>query len=125
MSNMFYADGQKVFLAHKPLIVGEDNVVVGARIWDVVRKETTSMHHFNYMKSPNKYLEKITEEFWDNYIEYGRCYLDKDHCMFMSGDNYRYTATDNNHKLCNWCGEEFKKVSKMIETREYNWISMK
>lgn len=46
----------------------------------------------------------VTEQFWEKYIEIGRCIYDHHH--WLQDENERYSYIDEKHRKCNWCGKE-------------------
>jgi hypothetical protein len=67
---------------------------------------------------------EITNWFWKNYMEKGRCIWDPNHQIHMREDENRYQMITKNSKRCRWCGKIFhKKKEKIIKTTYHDfWI---
>lgn len=52
----------------------------------------------------------ITEQFWNKYIEIGRCIYD--HHYWLQDEEDRYTYLMPNHRRCNWCDCEQHEIEK-------------
>lgn len=48
------------------------------------------------------------EDFWERYLEIGRCAIDTDHKQWFIGDEDRYSM-DGEIRTCNWCGAKHKR----------------
>lgn len=61
----------------------------------------------------------ITEQFWNKYVEIGRCIYD--HHFWLQDEENRYTYIDDTHRICNWCGQEQHEetVIHTYETRQW------
>lgn len=61
----------------------------------------------------------ITEEFWTRYEKVGRClFIDHDG-WYQDDNNTRFTYTDKNTRVCNWCGKtEHKRIEEIIKHKE-------
>lgn len=91
----------------------------GCRLWDVLcdgKKRKSVCVVCDGME--------IVPDFWPNYVERGRCYIDEKHTMDFIGDDARWRVVGDTRE-CLWCGEctqaltMFKKV-----VRRYRWITV-
>jgi hypothetical protein len=60
-----------------------------------------------------KHLKEI-EDFWDDYLEWGRCALDPNHqtSFLNAAGRYEYRA-GGKIRTCRWCGHEQRKIEKV------------
>lgn len=66
--------------------------------------------------------EDVTENFMNDYIRIGRCIWDKTHSGWVMGDEKRFTYTNKNERVCNWCGEVQRK--KEVVIIDYEWDNL-
>lgn len=59
----------------------------------------------------------ITYEFWNKYIEIGRCIYGCD--RWIQNDENKYTYISDTHRKCNWCGKEEKLIEKTYTRKEW------
>lgn len=66
-----------------------------------------------------KTVVNVTEQFWEKYIEIGRCIYD--HHYWLQDEEERYVYIDEEHRKCNWCGKEQHKkiVTHTYETKQW------
>lgn len=63
---------------------------------------------------------EVTDWFFKNYIELGRCFFDKYHYDFDNEYNERYYIINKNNRKCKWCGEHFHMEHyKKVEIKRY------
>lgn len=62
-----------------------------------------------------KTVVDVTKEFWEKYIEIGRC-IYGNHTSGLQDEDGRYTYFDDKHRVCNWCGKE-----EHLETKTYSY----
>lgn len=56
-------------------------------------------------------------DFWDRYLQIGRCAIDTTHRQFFIGDEGRYIMTGK-IRTCTWCGAQHKlRIEKKVTTR--------
>lgn len=73
-----------------------------------------------YLKADE--YEDITKTFMDEYIRSGRCVWDKAHNGWLQGSKDRFTYTNENERVCNWCGEVQRK--KEVMKIDYEWDNL-
>lgn len=54
-------------------------------------------------------------DFWDRYLQIGRCAIDTNHTQWFIGDNGRYVM-NGDIRTCTWCGAKHKR---RIEIKTY------
>lgn len=65
-------------------------------------------------------LVERTDEFWQGYIDIGRCFLDKEHRYCFTGNRWDYIDSDN--RVCKWCGHK-QHIERYTFTEERErWI---
>jgi len=52
--------------------------------------------------------------FWQRYMEIGRCAIDQDHRMYFTGDDARW-KTEGDTRHCQWCGNHSQTLRRWIE----------
>lgn len=57
-----------------------------------------------YIGHDKSHYVEVTKEFYEKYIEIGRCIYG--HKVYLCDDDSRYTYLDNTHRKCNWCGKD-------------------
>ena len=68
-----------------------------------------------------KTVVDVTKEFWEKYIEIGRCIYGK-HPFGLQDEEGRYTYLDGKHRICNWCGKEEHLETKTYSYTRDEWI---
>ena len=76
--------------------------ISGESLVSLVGSESDKYTNFCYSCNPSTHFINVTEQFFEKYIEIGRCIYDK-HCWLEDEEN-RYTYIDDTHRKCNWCG---------------------
>lgn len=66
--------------------------------------------------------EDITKTFMSEYIRIGRCVWDTTHDNWMIDSKNRFTNTNENERVCNWCGEVQRK--KEVVKIDYEWDNL-
>lgn len=67
-------------------------------------------------------LSEVTD-FWERYMQDGRCAIDTDHIMSFVGDISRW-LTDGDIRTCCWCGKVSQKLIKYTMTTECTkWVT--
>ena len=82
---------------------------------DSKEKYTTFANPWNNKKT----VVDVTEEFWNKYIEIGRCIYD--HHYWLRDEEQRYTYLDPYHRRCNWCGQEQHEETVTYTTERKEW----
>lgn len=72
-----------------------------------------------YLCNKKSEFVNVTEEFFEKYIEIGRC-IYGDHCH-MQDEETRYTYIDPTHRRCNWCGKEQEEIEVTQTTTYKEW----
>lgn len=90
--------------------------IIGASLLEILRKPPKMKYFF--INAFNDYQE-ITDEFFKDYVEIGRCLFDSEHNGWMTGDENRFTYQNDNERICSWCKlrqqKEIKQVIKEYE----------
>jgi hypothetical protein len=61
----------------------------------------------------------ITEEFWKIYEQIGRCLFIGHNSWYQDDNNTRFTYTDDDTRVCNWCGKtEHRRFEEIIKHKE-------
>ncbi len=99
--------------------VESEDGLIGARLIDILRK-IPSMD-FWYGNVKNNHVE-ITEDFFNDYIEIGRCLFDQSHDGLLRNADNRFTYINEDERKCNWCGiEQHKEIEEEIK-HVTHWI---
>lgn len=69
-----------------------------------------SQETFSYIGYKCSNYIEVTKEFYEKYIEIGRCIYG--HGMRIADDEGRFTYLEDKHRKCNWCGHEEHLVEK-------------
>lgn len=69
-----------------------------------------------------KTVVDVTKEFWEKYIEIGRCIYGK-YSFGLQDDEDRYTYYDDTHRKCNWCGKEEHLETKTHSYMRDEWVT--
>lgn len=60
----------------------------------------------------------VTEAFLEGYLRLGKCAIDPEHRL-EAGIGERYTLTDEDHRVCNWCGQrEAREVVRRVVVKD-------
>lgn len=84
--------------------VARDNLTSFVRLRDVMLGHYQAHWHGPL---PAHWLD-VTDQFWADYQNKGRCILDKHHTTYFSRAETRFTETKHS-RLCNWCGQWFHR----------------
>jgi hypothetical protein len=61
----------------------------------------------------------ITVEFWKRYEEIGRCLFIGHNSWYQDDNNTRFTYTDDDTRVCHWCGKtENRRFEEIIKYKE-------
>lgn len=93
---------------------GTTNCIEGKCINNLIREGRGSQETYYYIAEKHSHFVEVTEEFFEKYIEIGRCIYG--HQFYLNDDENRYTYIDNTHRVCNWCG---KKQHEEVITYTY------
>lgn len=65
----------------------------------------------------------ITDIFWKEYINIGRCLFTEHSGVWIRGDEDRFSYTNNTRK-CNWCGKwQHKEIIKEVKIKRHEvWV---
>lgn len=67
----------------------------------------------------------VSDWFWPEYARIGRCVWDREHSGFMSGAEERFiTEAGEGTRLCTWCGQRQRLVTKRKVIRVDSWVMM-
>jgi len=96
------------------------NCITGKCINSLIVGGQCSQTTFCYMCNANSNFVDVTKEFYEKYIEIGRCIYG--HGVWISDDEERFTYIDPEHRRCNWCGEEEHLEKKVITYTRDVWV---
>lgn len=66
----------------------------------------------------------VSDWFWPEYARIGRCVWDPGHNGFMVGTEGRFIIEAGKRtRLCNWCGQRQRLVTKRKTVRVHAWVS--
>lgn len=99
-------------------VLRTDEGLIGSTLSNVLRGER--IEEFYYSNIHKDYYE-ITEEFFNLYLDKGRCLFDYNHNGWLAYDSNRFTAYDD-HRICNYCGKRQNKKVEIISEEVTNWI---
>lgn len=78
--------------------------ITGKCIGSLIQEVKKSQEIYFYMGYQSSHYVEVTKEFFDKYIEIGRCIYG--HYNWLPNDENRYTYINDTHRKCNWCGKE-------------------
>lgn len=96
------------------------NYISGKCINSLIVGGQGSQTTFCYMCNVNSSFVDVTKEFYEKYIEIGRCIYG--HGLWISDDEERFTYIDSRHRRCNWCGKEEYLEKKVITYTRDVWV---
>lgn len=98
----------------------ESICITGTCINGLIQGDRGSQTTYSYIGYENSQYIEVTEEFFEKYIEIGRCIYG--HGLWIADDEERYTYSDEIHRKCNWCGkEEHLEIKTFSYTRDI-WV---
>ncbi|MCL1696337.1 hypothetical protein [Lysinibacillus sp. BPa_S21] len=123
-----YISGEPITFNENEFLIGNVIVVrgviksngglIGCALSNVLRGG--KIEDYWYSNIHNDFYE-ITDEFFNLYLEKGRCLFDANHNGWLAHDDDRFTTYDK-YRICNYCGKrQNKKVEKVCE-EVTNWI---
>ncbi len=99
--------------------VEHEDSVIGNSLLEILRKVPSQQYW--YQSALITYSD-ITEEFYNDYIDIGRCLIDNSHTGWLRNTDNRFTYINDNERKCNWCGiEQHREVEEVIK-HVTNWI---
>jgi hypothetical protein len=101
----------------------ESTFLVGARLMQALCKGGRCGVSSWILNSIGELTE--VKDFWQRYMDVGRCAIDPKHQKSFIGDDDRFTiSNDGNYRGCTWCGHT-QKLRKWTETIERSkWESL-
>lgn len=84
--------------------------ILGKCINGLIQGGGCSQETFTYIGYKCSNYTEVTKEFFEKYIEIGRCIYG--HGVWIADDEDRFTYLDDKHRKCNWCGHEEHLVEK-------------
>lgn len=94
---------------------GEDSIcITGKLISSLIAGGRNAQETYCYIGFENSHYVEVTKEFYEKYIEIGRCIYG--HHSYLADTDERFTYSDEKHRKCNWCGLE-----QHLETKEYSY----
>lgn len=92
----------------------------GKCVMGLVSGNRGSQVTYSYIGNKNSYYIDITKEFYEKYIEIGRCIYG--HNRYIRDEDEKFTYISEKHRKCNWCGkEEYLETKTYSHTRD-EWI---
>lgn len=96
--------------------------IIGKCLSGLVSGGQKSFEVFCYfLHRPNAELVEVTKEFYEKYMEIGRCIYGK-HPSGLQDEDGRYTYLDDTHRVCNWCGKKEHLETKICSYTRNEWI---
>lgn len=93
-------------------VLRADEGLIGSTLSNVLRGG--KIEEFYYSNIHKSYYE-ITEEFFNLYLNKGRCLFDQSHTGWLAHDYNRFTVYDD-YRICNYCNKrQDKRVEKICE----------
>lgn len=94
---------------------GEDSICISGKcISSLISGSRNAQETYCYIGFENSHYVEVTKEFYEKYIEIGRCIYG--HHSYLADTDERFTYSDEKHRKCNWCGLE-----QHLETKEYSY----
>ena len=103
------------------ILIGErwrDNCIVGMTLRTIIATDRgLQSGAFTTGCGYNVHVaQDVTEQFFEDYIEFGRCFLFEHGAWLRNGDKQFTYQDDGNERWCNWCGRvERKRIE--VETK--------
>ena len=88
-----------------------ENWLIGSRVVSVLCNGPSAFRGAYCMKNAEKTL---VENFWNEYALYGRCAIDKTHCMMFMDDSTRWEYIGKNTRKCKWCGNVTQILKRTV-----------
>lgn len=83
----------------------ENSICINGKcINDLISDRRGAQQTYCYIGFKNSHYVEVTKDFFDKYIEIGRCIYG--HNVWINNEENRYAYIDNTHRKCNWCGQE-------------------
>lgn len=76
---------------------------------------------YYYLGYKHSHFVEVTKEFYEKYIEIGRCI--SGHLGYLSNTDERYTYLDDTHRKCNWCGKEQHEETIVYTRESKKWVN--
>lgn len=94
---------------------GEDSIcITGKCISSLIAGGRNAQEMYSYIGFENSHYVEVTKEFYEKYIEIGRCIYG--HRNYLADADERFTYSDEKYRKCNWCGRE-----EHLETKKYSY----
>jgi hypothetical protein len=88
--------------------INTTNEILGKCIRSLVGNSRDKYTTFCYLCNKESEFVNVTKEFFEKYIEVGRCIYDNHY--WLQDEETRYTYIDPIHRKCNWCGKEQEEI---------------
>lgn len=112
-SNQYGKGYKEYFFAVTECGKGYDNIGIFYHTLNSARPYG-ALNMMSFVHIDFKDFEDVTEKFFKEYSEKGRCLIYPDHTKDTFGLSERLEDIDSNHKHCKWCGKNFKRKTKEI-----------
>lgn len=90
---------------------------VGVRLNSVLRNGVSANKERGWFTNLGPGNMTHVADFWDRYLQIGRCAIDAEHRQFFIGDEGRYVM-HGKIRTCTWCGAQHKlRIEKKVTTR--------
>lgn len=80
------------------------NCITGKCLSGLLSGSRCAQESYYYITEKHSHFVEVTKEFYEKYIEIGRCIYG--HHLYLNDSENRYTYIDDTHRICNWCGQE-------------------
>lgn len=98
----------------------ESKCILGKCINSLIQGGNGSQATYLYIGHDNSRYIEVTKEFYEKYLNIGRCIYG--HGLWIKDDEERYTYSDKTHRKCNWCGQEEHLEKKTYSYTRDIWV---
>ena len=99
---------------------GTSNCITGKCINSLISGAKDTQETFCYIGFIESEFVEVTKEFFEKYIEVGRCIYGHD--SYLADADDRYTYIDETHRKCNWCGKEQHQETETYVREHKKWV---
>lgn len=110
----------------RQIMIGEkfSNGFTGTRLSKILSESRDKYQMFYYIGIEKDDLFDITDWFYKNYKEKGRCIWDSNHNKWLLDDDDRFVRINKHSRKCKYCGKiQFRTIKKQQFTKRYEkWV---